>query len=273
MTYTFTEYQRAALRSAADLPTDAKLANAGLGLSGEAAETLEAALGLIVNAGKTSETLKKHLAQGHTLDRDKVAKELGDVLWYAALLCETLHLDLGDVASGNIAKLTARYGAKFTPKASIDRDEPTLPAIPSTRRSSGEIHAAFVWAGPGVYRRRHAPPIPVYVAARKDEVFHYVDAEGTRYTMTGGYLADGPEHATDLVGTVVPSAGRDIDQQAELAERRFSWRMSRRCSCRVFTSDPECEEYLSMRDCPTTRRIEESVFGTREPLEIDNSDW
>lgn len=36
-------------------------------------------LGLTGEAGEVAELLKKHVGHGHALDRDKLAKELGDV--------------------------------------------------------------------------------------------------------------------------------------------------------------------------------------------------
>lgn len=168
--FTFDEYQRRAAAFAAPLA-----AEVALGLSGEATELLEATLRLIVHAGKASEQVRKHLAQGHETNRDSVAKELGDVQWYASRLCDILHLSMGDVAQANIAKLTARYGSRFTAEASIHRDEPTIPAIPSTRRS-GETRAVH--------------------EAEADFLGRRGDGTGT-----GGYLSDGVAHLSDLTGS------------------------------------------------------------------------
>lgn len=42
------------------------------------------------------------------VDRDALALELGDVLWYLRELCTRLGIRLEDVAAGNIAKLADR---------------------------------------------------------------------------------------------------------------------------------------------------------------------
>lgn len=39
----------------------------------------------------------------------KIVDELGDVMWYAAELCNAAGLDLGDVMKSNVAKLRSRY--------------------------------------------------------------------------------------------------------------------------------------------------------------------
>lgn len=99
---TFDDYQRAAMRtlkSARDAQT--MLTNGALGLAGE--------------AGEVADLLKKHLYPSKPGDGDGVGidarlyDELGDVLWYVALLCEALGVTLHDVAQRNIDKLADRH--------------------------------------------------------------------------------------------------------------------------------------------------------------------
>lgn len=70
------------------------------------------ALGLAGEAGEVSERVKKLLrdkgGEVSDADRDALAKELGDVLWYVAQLCTEFGLDLGTVAHGNLEKLRSR---------------------------------------------------------------------------------------------------------------------------------------------------------------------
>lgn len=44
--------------------------------------------------------------------KDKIVKELGDVLWYMAEMCDQLGITLEDVANANIEKLTERRAQK-----------------------------------------------------------------------------------------------------------------------------------------------------------------
>jgi NTP pyrophosphatase (non-canonical NTP hydrolase) len=107
---TFEEYQQAARRTLSqDLDERERLAMAALGLVGEAAEC--------------SEAIKKHLFHGHALDRSALARELGDVLWYIAMLADSCDLSLAAIAEGNIAKLRGRYPEGFSAAASLNRDE------------------------------------------------------------------------------------------------------------------------------------------------------
>lgn len=79
------------------------------------------ALGLVGEAGEVAETVKKGILHRHGLDRNKMAKELGDVLWYVAALCTNLGLDLSEVMAANNEKLMVRYPEGFKPSDSIAR--------------------------------------------------------------------------------------------------------------------------------------------------------
>lgn len=57
--------------------------------------------------------MKKALFHDKPLDRERLQKELGDVLWYLAVAARELGYDLEDVARVNIAKLRQRHGESF----------------------------------------------------------------------------------------------------------------------------------------------------------------
>lgn len=80
-------------------------------------------MGLCGEAGEAIDIVKKHLMQGHELDRDKLIKELGDVAWYLAETATALDADLEDVLSRNIEKLKKRYPNGFESEKSVNRTE------------------------------------------------------------------------------------------------------------------------------------------------------
>ena len=80
-------------------------------------------MGLCGEAGEAIDIVKKHLAQGHELDREKLIKELGDVAWYLAETAYALDVPLEDVLKRNIDKLKARYPEGFETKRSIERED------------------------------------------------------------------------------------------------------------------------------------------------------
>lgn len=106
----FNEYQELARRTLSqDLDERERLAMTALGLVGE--------------AGECSEAIKKHLFHRHPLDRSALARELGDVLWYVAMLADSCGLSFDAIAEQNVTKLRARYPEGFSVAASVNRDE------------------------------------------------------------------------------------------------------------------------------------------------------
>ena len=80
-------------------------------------------MGLCGESGEVIDIVKKHLAQGHELDKEKIIKELGDVAWYMAEIATVLDVELEDVLVQNIEKLKKRYPEGFSKEKSIDRYE------------------------------------------------------------------------------------------------------------------------------------------------------
>lgn len=105
---TVNEYQKMAMRTLnPDLDKKDVLINGVMGLCGESGEVID--------------IVKKHLAQGHPLDREKMIKELGDVAWYLAETACALDVELETVLQRNLDKLRARYPEGFDAERSINR--------------------------------------------------------------------------------------------------------------------------------------------------------
>lgn len=80
-------------------------------------------LGIAGEAGEVADLIKKEVGHEHTTDRDKMVKELGDVLWYTAMVAKAYNISLDEVAITNVAKLRERYPAGFDPERSKNREE------------------------------------------------------------------------------------------------------------------------------------------------------
>lgn len=78
-------------------------------------------MGLCGESGEAIDIVKKHLAQGHPLDREGLIKELGDVAWYLAETAYALDVSLEEVFQRNIDKLKARYPEGFDTRRSVER--------------------------------------------------------------------------------------------------------------------------------------------------------
>ena len=107
---TVNEYQQLAIKTLnPELSKKDVLINGVMGLCGESGEAID--------------IVKKWLAQGHELDKEKLAKELGDIAWYLAETATALDIPLEDIFRGNIEKLARRYPEGFSSERSIDRKE------------------------------------------------------------------------------------------------------------------------------------------------------
>ncbi|MBQ8992130.1 nucleoside triphosphate pyrophosphohydrolase family protein [Candidatus Saccharibacteria bacterium] len=100
----FNEYQRLAKRTDLDKTgaTDQVMypgfMDKILGLSGEAGEFTD----------KVKKIVRDKEGKISPEDKEELIKELGDVLWYVALVAEYMGISLEEVAEKNIAKLASR---------------------------------------------------------------------------------------------------------------------------------------------------------------------
>ena len=83
---------------------------------------MDSALGLCGESGEVADLLKKHLMQGHPFNREKFAKELGDVAWYLAEAATALDMELETIFQMNLDKLKKRYPEGFDVEKSIHRE-------------------------------------------------------------------------------------------------------------------------------------------------------
>lgn len=103
------EYQKATLRTAGTLDTVDLLINGVMGLNGESGECID--------------LVKKHIFQKHPLNKEKLAKELGDVAWYLATTAYAIGYNLETIMQMNIDKLKARYPDGFDSERSQHREK------------------------------------------------------------------------------------------------------------------------------------------------------
>ena len=78
-------------------------------------------MGLCGESGEAIDIVKKHLAQGHDLNKKHLIEELGDIAWYLAETAYALDISLEEVLKINIEKLKNRYPNGFDTQKSIDR--------------------------------------------------------------------------------------------------------------------------------------------------------
>jgi len=107
---TFDEYQHNVIKTwdCGKTPKD-RLLNAIMGIAGE--------------AGELTDLIKKQEFHGIPADRDKVLKELGDVLYYVTVCAYEHGFNLDDIAVANNRKLAARYPQGFVKGGGIREDD------------------------------------------------------------------------------------------------------------------------------------------------------
>ena len=109
---TLNQYQTEAMRTASGMCekcNDNLILNGAMGLNGEAGEVID--------------ILKKYMFQGHKLDTEHIAKELGDCLWYIAVCAKGTGYTLDEIAEMNKEKLRKRYPDGFEADKSLHRAE------------------------------------------------------------------------------------------------------------------------------------------------------
>ena len=102
------EYSKKSLRTIPTLHGDLAIANASMGLCGEAGELVD--------------HLKKHVFHKSPLDTQHVLKEVGDVMFYLNWIVVMFGLSWDDILSANFAKLMARYPNGFNEDDANNRD-------------------------------------------------------------------------------------------------------------------------------------------------------
>lgn len=117
---TINDYQQECLRTGSGTP-DCIYLTTGAD-SKKYARLLEGLMGLNGEAGECIDIFKKNIFQGHRLDVEHLAKELGDVAWYLAISADAIGYDLETIFQMNVDKLQKRYPNGFDTELSKHRD-------------------------------------------------------------------------------------------------------------------------------------------------------
>lgn len=83
---------------------------------------LHAAMGIATEAGELVDQFKKHIFYGKPLDRINLIEEVGDLMWYLALLADEYDFGFDQATKVNIDKLRARFPEKFADDQALYRN-------------------------------------------------------------------------------------------------------------------------------------------------------
>ena len=99
----FNEYQKAIIKYDLGVATD-KVSNP---------DFMDKILGLVGESGEVAEKFKKVIRDKNSemseVDREEIAKELGDVLWYIATIARYMEVPLEEIIKKNLDKAQSRY--------------------------------------------------------------------------------------------------------------------------------------------------------------------
>lgn len=84
---------------------------------------INASLGLSGEVGELNEIIKKWIFHGTKGSKAHVKKELGDILWYVAMMAHSFGFSLDEIGGMNIYKLLDRYPEGFDTERSNNRAE------------------------------------------------------------------------------------------------------------------------------------------------------
>lgn len=79
----------------------------------DAGGILNACIGLSGEVGEFNDLIKKWVFHEKELDVEHAKKEMGDVLWYVAMMCEAFGWSMDEIMQMNVDKLKARYPEGF----------------------------------------------------------------------------------------------------------------------------------------------------------------
>lgn len=74
---------------------------------------MNASLGLSGEVGELNDMIKKWIFHEKPIDKMHLKKEIGDVCWYIAMMCEAWGFNLEQIMQLNINKLKERYPEGF----------------------------------------------------------------------------------------------------------------------------------------------------------------
>ena len=85
-------------------------------------DLLHGALGITGEIGEITQEMIQATIGDRELDKANIKEELGDILWYVAMMARDLDLTFEEIAEANINKLRIRYPKKFTKEDALNRD-------------------------------------------------------------------------------------------------------------------------------------------------------
>lgn len=75
---------------------------------------MHACIGIGTEAGEVQDLFKKRIMYGKDIQVSDFIDEIGDLLWYIGVACNTLGISFEEIMDKNYKKLSTRYGKSLT---------------------------------------------------------------------------------------------------------------------------------------------------------------
>lgn len=79
-------------------------------------------IGISTEAGELLDIIKKNVYYDKPVDFPNLNEELGDLMWYVAIICHAADFNFEAILNTNINKLRTRYPDKFTNEYALNRN-------------------------------------------------------------------------------------------------------------------------------------------------------
>lgn len=119
---TANKYQTIAMRTSDGTETE-RVLNSIKNNSSDIGGVLNGCLGLSGETGEFCDMVKKWVFHEKDFDELHAKKELGDVLWYVAMICHSFGWNMEEIMKMNIEKLKSRYPHGFDTYLANHRSE------------------------------------------------------------------------------------------------------------------------------------------------------
>lgn len=117
------EYQELAMRTNDGKCEERLQSKIDSNMTVDISEVICACLGLSGEVGELVDMVKKFVFHKTPMDDNHFRKEIGDIMWYIALLCHACGYNLDDILEMNIDKLKKRYPDGFDTYRANHREE------------------------------------------------------------------------------------------------------------------------------------------------------
>ncbi len=94
--------------------------------TGSKGRLINGALGLAGECGEIVDIIKKHTQFNKELNTQELKEELGDLMWYVAIILQDINSDFDEIMAINEQKLRLRFPNSFSEEQALERKDKSI---------------------------------------------------------------------------------------------------------------------------------------------------